>query len=96
MITKGNVTGSNVNNIIGNQMNKITHYIHQTKPSFVINFFIKSVPQYAFRHFLHCHQRGSLEFLHRPMFLSYIRTVGVVYGNIITIFVVISLYKIVQ
>jgi hypothetical protein len=39
--------------------------------------------------------RGSLEFVHRPMFLSYIRTVEAVYGNV-TIFVFITLYKIVQ
>jgi hypothetical protein len=40
--------------------------MHQNK--FVIDFFIKRVPQYAFRHFYIAIIRGSLEFVHRPMF----------------------------
>jgi hypothetical protein len=58
---------------------------------------LKDYPNTHFGTFTLPSSGGSLEFfLHRPMFLNYIKTVGVVYGNIITIFVVNTLYKIVQ
>jgi hypothetical protein len=58
--------------------------MHQKK--FVSDFFIRSFPQYAFRHFYIAIIRGIVKFVHRPMFLGYIRTVK-------SIFVITTLYK---
>jgi hypothetical protein len=54
---------------------------------FVTDFFIKRFPQYAFRHFYIAIIRGIVKFVHRPMFLGYIRTVE-------SILVITTLYKI--
>jgi hypothetical protein len=60
--------------------------MHQNK--FVTDFFIKSLPQYAFRHLYIAIVRGIVEVCTQTNVLCYIRTV-------VSIFVITTLYKII-
>jgi hypothetical protein len=70
--------------------NWLIHTNKGTKTNYVINSFIKRLPQYTFRQFYNAIIRGIVEVLHRPMFLKYIRTVKLCVYVCVSVFVPIS------